>query len=62
MSDFWIGMGFVAHYERKGGGVGDKMGGGIVGEFCHGKEFRPFRRLVFSEDLEICFEFLVDLF
>ena len=35
MSDLWIGMGFIAHHERKGGGVGDRMGGGIVREFRH---------------------------
>ena len=35
MSDLWIGTGFIAHHERKGGGVGDGMGGGIVREFRH---------------------------
>ena len=40
MSDFQIGSGFVAHYEREGGGVGDRMGGGVVRKFCHRKEFR----------------------
>ena len=29
-------MGFIAHYEREGGGIGDGMSGGIMREFCHG--------------------------
>ena len=29
-------MGFIAHHEREGGGVGDRVSGGIVGEFHHG--------------------------
>ena len=59
MSDPWIGMGFIAHHERKGGGIGDRVDGSVVREFCHRKKFRPFRGLVFSEDVEIGFEFLV---
>ena len=59
MSDFWIGMGFVAHYERKGSGVGDGMGGSIVREFCHGEKFRPFRKLVLCKNAEVCLEFLI---
>ena len=38
------------------------MGSGVVHEFCHGEEFRPFRRLVFSKDPKEGFEFLVDSF
>ena len=62
MSDLRISTGFVAHHERKGGGVSDGMGGGVVREFCHGKKFRPFRRLVFSKDPKVGFELLVDPF
>ena len=35
MSDLRIGMEFIAHHEREGGGIGDRMGGGIVGELGH---------------------------
>ena len=35
MSDLRIGMGFIAHHEREGGGIGDRMGGGVVREFHH---------------------------
>ena len=52
-------MGFIVHHERKGGGIGDRMGSGVVREFCHGEKFRPFKRLVLSEDAEIGLEFLV---
>ena len=62
MSDLRIGTGFVAHYEGKGGGVGNGMGGGVVCEFRHGKEFGPFRRLISGEDPKISFQFLVDPF
>ena len=62
MSDLWIGTGFIAHHEREGGGVGDGVGGGVVREFRHGKEFGPFRWLVPGKDLKIRFEFLVDPF
>ena len=62
MSDFWVGLGFIAHHEKEGGGVGDRMSGGVVCEFCHWEKFRPFRRLISSKDLEECFEFLVDPF
>ena len=62
MSDLRIGTGFVAHHERKGGGVGDRMSGGVVCEFRHGKDFGPFRRLISGKDPKISFQFLVDLF
>ena len=62
LSDLRVGMGFVAHHEREGGGIGDGVGGGILREFCHREEFGPFRRLVLSEDLKIGFEFLIDPF
>ena len=62
LSDLRIGTGFVAHHERKGGGIGDGMGGGVVCEFRHGEEFGPFRRLVLGENLKVGFKFLVDPF
>ena len=62
MSDLRVGMGFVAHHERKGGGVGDGMGGGVVREFCHREEFGPFSGLVSSKDPKIGLQFLVDPF
>ena len=52
LSDFWIGSGFVAHHEKERGGIGDRMDGGIVSEFCHEKKFRPFKRLVSGKDLK----------
>ena len=52
-------MGFMVHYERKGGGIGNGMSGSVMREFCHGKEFIPFKRLVFCEDVEVYFELLV---
>ena len=55
MSDLRIGTGFVAHHERKGGGVGDGMGGSVVREFCHGEKFGPFRRLIFGKDPKVGF-------
>ena len=55
MSDLRIGMGFVAHHERKQGDVGNGMGGGVVCEFHHGKELGPFRRLVSGKDPKIGF-------
>ena len=60
MSDLWIGTGFIAHHEKEGGGIGDGMGGRVVHEFCHGKKFRPFRRLVLGKDPKERFKFLVD--
>ena len=62
LSDLRIGLGFIAHHERKGGDVGNRVGGGVVREFRHGKEFGPFRRLVLGKDSEIRLEFLVDPF
>ena len=61
MCDLWISTGFVAHHEKEGGGVGDRMGGGVVREFCHG-EFGPFSGLIFGEDPKVCFKLLVDPF
>ena len=29
-------MGFIVHHEKKGGGIGDGMGGSVVREFHHG--------------------------
>ena len=62
LSDFWIGTGFVAHHERKRGGISDGMGGGVVCKFRHGKKFGPFRRLIFGKDPKVCFKLLVDPF
>ena len=62
LPNFEIGTGFVVHYEREESGIGDRMGVSIVREFCHRKEFGPFRRLVLGEDVEIGFKFLVYLF
>ena len=59
MSDFQIGTGFVAHHERERGGIGDRMGGGILREFCHGKKFGPFRRLVLCKDSKVGLKFLI---
>ena len=55
LSDLWIGTGFVAHHERKGGGVGDGMGGRVVREFCHGEKFGPFSGLISGEDPKVGF-------
>ena len=54
-------MGFIAHHERERGGIGDRVGGGIMGEFHHGKEFGPFSGLIFGKDPKVGFKFLVDL-
>ena len=62
MSDLRIGSGFVAHHEKEGGGVGDRVGGGVVCKFCHGKEFGPLRRLIFGKDPKEGFKFLVNPF
>ena len=55
-------MGFIAHYEREGGGVGNGMGGGVVCEFCHGQKFGPFRWLILGKDPKEGFQFLVNPF
>ena len=55
-------MGFIAHHEREGGGIGDGMGGRVVSKFCHREKFGPFRRLVFRKVLKEGLKFLIDPF
>ena len=61
MSNFQVGMGFVAHHEREGRGIGNGMDGSIVREFHHREDFGPFGRLILDKDPKEGFEFLVDL-
>ena len=55
MSNLGIGMGFVAHHEKEGGGICDRVGGGVVRKFCHREKFRPFGRLIFGKDPKVGF-------
>ena len=35
------------------------MRGGVMVEFCGGKELHPFSQVIGTEDAEVCFKFLI---
>ena len=39
--------------------MGDRVGGRVVSEFCHGKELGPIFGFIRSEQPEVCLQFLV---
>ena len=56
------GTGFVTHHEVKGGLTSDGVRAVIVGELGMGDLFGPRGRVGATEDAEISFYFLVDMF
>ena len=52
-------MGFISHHEVEWRLVGDRMGAVIVSKFSVGDVISPRSRIVSTEDLEVCFDFLV---
>ena len=61
-SEGWVGLEFISHDQKEGEFANDQVDGSVVSEFSHGEEFQPFLRFFFTEDVEICFEFLVVAF
>ena len=39
--------------------MGDGVGGGVVSEFCHGKELGPFLGFIQGEQPQVRFQFLI---
>ena len=54
--------GFIAVKQGKWGCLSGAMRGGVVMEFCQGKELYPFSWVVGAKDAEISFELLIGLF
>ena len=52
-------MGFITHHKVKQGLIGDGMRVVIVSEFGMGDVIGPGSRVVPTEDLKVCFDFLV---
>ena len=52
-------MGFIIQHEREKGGFRGAMRNGVVKAFSCGEKFRPFLRIVGTEDSEISLNFLV---
>ena len=42
--------------------MGDRVGSGVVSEFCHGKEIGPFFRFVGGEQPQVSFQLLIHSF
>jgi len=55
-------MGFVSHHEVEGRLAGDRVGSVIVGKFGMGNLFGPRGRVCATEDVEVSFHFLVNVF
>jgi len=55
-------MGFIAHDEIEGGLASDGVRVVVVGEFGQRDLFGPRRQVCSTEDVEVGFDFLVNLF
>ena len=53
--------GFIAVKQGEWGHLSGAMRGGVMVEFCQGKELYPFSQVVGVEDAEISFELLIGL-
>ena len=61
LSQSGVRVGFIAVKQGKWGCLSGAMRGGVVMEFCRGKELYPFSRVVGAKDVEISFELLIGL-
>ena len=59
LSQSGVRAGFIAIKQGEWGCLSGAMRGGVVVEFCRGKELYPFSRVVGAKDAEICFELLI---
>jgi hypothetical protein len=57
-----IGSWFISKDKGERGDHGGTMGNRVVEVFSGGEEFRPFMGVVSTEDLEVCFYFLIGPF
>lgn len=55
-------MGFEAHHKKEQQFSSDRVRVMIVCEFCMGDDFRPRGGVCTTEDMEICFNLLVNVF
>ena len=51
--------GFITIKQGEWGRLSGAMRGGVVMEFCRGKELYPFSQVVGAKDAEVCFKLLI---
>ena len=59
LSQSGVRVGFIAIKQGELGCLSGAMRGGVVMEFCRGKELYPFSRVVGAKDAEVCFKLLI---
>ena len=59
LSQGGVRAGFIAVKQGEWRHLSGAMRGGVVMEFCRGKELYPFGQVVGAKDVEICFELLI---